>query len=119
MIQAFFKHKYTQYTFLSFCLVYVLILQFYHLNELPIIQWDESRLAVNAAEMYHSGNFLSTTYEYKPDYYNTKPPLMIWLQVLSASVFGMNELAIRFPSAVAGLFCILFYAFIVYVLSLR
>ena len=114
MIHAFFKHKYTQYTFLSLCLAYVVILQFYHLNELPIIQWDESRLAVNAAEMYHSGNFLSTTYEYKPDYYNTKPPLMIWLQVISASVFGMNELAIRFPSALAGFFCVLFCGWIIH-----
>lgn len=114
MIYAFFKHKYTQITFLSLCLVYVVILQFFHLNELPIIQWDESRLAVNAAEMYHSGDFLVPTYEYKPDYYNTKPPLMVWLQVLSASVFGMNELAIRFPSALAGFFCILFCAWIIH-----
>jgi 4-amino-4-deoxy-L-arabinose transferase-like glycosyltransferase len=114
MIHAFFKHKYSQYTFLSLCLVYVLILQFYHLNELPIIQWDESRLAVNAAEMFHSGDFLTTTYEYKPDCYNTKPPLMIWLQVLSASFFGMNEMAIRFPSALAGFFCILFCGWIIH-----
>ena len=94
--------------------MYVLILQFYHLNELPIIQWDESRLAVNASEMFHSGDFLTTTYEYKPDYYNTKPPLMIWLQVLCASVLGMNEMAIRFPSALAGLFCILFCGWIIH-----
>ncbi len=114
MIHAIFKHKYTQYTFLVMCLVYVVILQFYHLNELPIIQWDESRLAVNAAEMYHSGNFLSTTYEYNPDYYNTKPPLMIWLQVLSATLFGMNEMAIRFPSALAGFFCILLCGWIIH-----
>ena len=36
--------------------------------------------------------------------WNTKPPLMIWLQVASIHLFGFNEIAIRLPSALAGFF---------------
>ncbi len=93
---------------------FISFLQFYRLGELPIIQWDESRLAVNAAEMYHSGNYLISTYEGKPDLYNTKPPLMIWAQVMSIHAFGLNEFAIRFPAAMSGLLCIFLCGYIVF-----
>lgn len=114
MNRSVFKSPGFQYLFTGFCVLYILFLQFFRLNELPVVQWDESRLAVNAAEMYRSGNFLVSTYENQPDLYNTKPPLMIWLQVVSAYVFGMNELALRFPSAVAGFIAILFCGLMVY-----
>lgn len=69
----------------------------------PIIIWDESRLAVNAFEMYRTGWSLVTTYGFMPDLWNTKPPLMIWLMTLSLHVFGPSELALRLPSMIAGL----------------
>ena len=114
MNRSVFESQGMQYLFTGFCVAYILFLQFFSLNELPVVQWDESRLAVNAAEMYRSGNFLVSTYENQPDLYNTKPPLMIWLQVVSAYVFGMNELALRFPSALAGFITILFCGMMVY-----
>jgi 4-amino-4-deoxy-L-arabinose transferase-like glycosyltransferase len=95
----------------------VTYLQFYRLGHLPIIQWDESRLANNAVEMYLNKSFLITTYDQKPDLWNTKPPLMIWLQVASISVWGMNEFAVRFPSALAGLMGVLLIGFWVFKLS--
>ena len=61
-------------------LVYVPI--FGHLNTLPIRIWDESRLATNAYEMLKNGNFIVTYFDGKPDMWNTKPPLLIWLDVL-------------------------------------
>jgi len=36
--------------------------------------------------------------------WNTKPPLMIWCQVISMKLLGINEWAIRLPSALAALF---------------
>jgi len=99
---------------LGLTLGYVLFLQFYHLGELPIVQWDESRLAVNAAEMCQSGNYLVSTFEGQADLYNTKPPFMIWLQVASIHLFGLDEFAIRFPSALSGLLCIFLCGFIIY-----
>lgn len=106
--------KYISGLILAVSLAFILFLQFHHLGELPVVQWDESRLAVNAAEMYQSGNYLVCTYEGKPDFYNTKPPMMIWLQVGSIYVFGLNEFAIRFPSALSGFLCILLCGYIVY-----
>ncbi|MDI1234942.1 MAG: glycosyltransferase family 39 protein [bacterium] len=99
---------------LFFTLLYSILTQFYHLGKLPIVQWDESRLAVNAAEMAQSHNYFVTTFEQQPDLYNTKPPLMIWLQVLAIQCFGLNEWAIRLPSALAGLLTIWLVGVIIY-----
>lgn len=75
---------------------------FLHLNTLPIRIWDESRLAINAYEMFKNGNFLVTTFDNLPEMWNTKPPLLIWLQVGMFKLFGVNEVALRLPSAIAG-----------------
>ena len=69
----------------------------------PISRWDESRLAVNAIEMRETGLSLVTTYGFRPDLWNTKPPLLIWLMTLSMSAFGASEGALRLPSALATL----------------
>lgn len=69
----------------------------------PIVLWDESRLAVNALEMSRSGLSLVTTYGFKPDLWNTKPPLLIWLEAASIDVFGPAEWAVRLPSFLASL----------------
>jgi 4-amino-4-deoxy-L-arabinose transferase-like glycosyltransferase len=85
---------------------------FGYLNSLTIRIWDEARLAVNAFEMLKNGNYIVTYYDGSPDMWNTKPPLMIWMQVLSMKAFGINELAIRIPSALAAFFtCIVLLIF--------
>lgn len=86
---------------------------FLQLKKVPIRLWDESRLALNAAEMNETGFSLITTFMGKPDMWNTKPPLMIWLQVLCMKIVGVNELAVRLPSAIAGfLTCVFLLGFI-------
>jgi 4-amino-4-deoxy-L-arabinose transferase-like glycosyltransferase len=75
---------------------------FLDLGALPIRVWDESRVAVNAYEMGKSGHWFVSTYLWQPDMWNTKPPLLLWLQVLFSKPLGMGELAIRLPSAIAG-----------------
>lgn len=84
---------------------------FSHMESLPIKLFDESRLAINAYEMSKTGNLMVPTYEYQPDLWNTKPPLMIWLQVLGIKLFGTGELPIRLPSAIAALLTCLFILF--------
>jgi 4-amino-4-deoxy-L-arabinose transferase-like glycosyltransferase len=106
--------KYLAWLVLACSLSFIFFLQFHKLGELAIVQWDESRLAVNAAEMYQSKNYLVSSYELSPDLYNTKPPFMIWLQVASIHLFGLNEFAIRFPSALSGFLCILLCGYIIY-----
>jgi len=36
--------------------------------------------------------------------WNTKPPLLVWVQVLFMKVLGVNELSVRLPSAFAALY---------------
>jgi 4-amino-4-deoxy-L-arabinose transferase-like glycosyltransferase len=69
----------------------------------PIALWDESRLAVNALEMSQRGFSLVTTYGLQPDLWNTKPPLLIWLEAGSIDLFGATEWAVRLPSLLAAL----------------
>lgn len=75
---------------------------FYGLAAIDIWLWDESRIANNALEMLERGEYLTTYYDGKPDHWNTKPPLLIWLSVASMKVFGAGELALRLPSATAA-----------------
>lgn len=68
----------------------------------PANIWDEARLGMNAIEMMHPKHWLMTTYLGEPDLWNTKPPLLIWIQAACLSVFGINEWALRLPSAIAA-----------------
>jgi 4-amino-4-deoxy-L-arabinose transferase-like glycosyltransferase len=77
---------------------------FLHLYFLTIRLWDEARTAINAYEMYHSGNYLVPTYNGEADMWNLKPPLMVWLQVFFMKLIGINEWSVRLPSALAALF---------------
>ena len=88
-------------------LIIMAIPLFYKLGNDPIRMWDESRLSINAYEMHTEGNWIVTRYGGKPDMWNTKPPVMIWLQAVSMKLFGANELAVRLPSALAGIITML------------
>ncbi len=91
------------YVGISLLLLVAIFPLFNYLDALPIQKWDEARYANNALEMYTSHNWLVLTYDGSPDMWYTKPPLMVWLQVLSLNMFGINELAIRMPAALAAL----------------
>ena len=94
------------------CLALIAIPIFACLNKLPIMLWDEARLAINSYEMYKADEWLVATYRGAPDMWNTKPPFVLWFQILSFKIFGVNELALRLPSAIAGaLTCLLIYWF--------
>lgn len=75
---------------------------FTDLNTLVLRQWDESRLAINAYEMYKTGHYLIPHYRGHPDMWNTKPPLLIWMQALCMKLMGVGELAVRLPSAISA-----------------
>jgi 4-amino-4-deoxy-L-arabinose transferase-like glycosyltransferase len=88
-----------KYIFL-FLLIYMPVFGF--LETLPIRIWDEARVAINAYEMYRNGDLLVPHFQGEPDMWNTKPPLLIWFQVLGMNLFGVGELAVRLPSAIAA-----------------
>lgn len=85
-------------------LVLVSVPIFMHLGVHPVRIWDEARVAMNALEMFNNGNWLVTFYEGQPEAWNTKPPLLIWIQVALMHIIGPGELALRLPSAFAALF---------------
>lgn len=94
-------------------LVIISIPIFSHLDELPLQLWDESRLAMSAYEMSQSGNLLIPTFLRSPDMWSLKPPFMIWCMALSVKAFGVNELALRLPAALAAVAtCLLLFFFI-------
>ncbi|MFN4914586.1 MAG: ArnT family glycosyltransferase [Sphingomonadales bacterium] len=102
-IQSFLSEK--RYTLASLAfIVAVWVLVYIRTIPIPIIQqWDESRNAVNTQEMLQNGNLLVRYFQGKPDNWELKPPMLVWLQCLSAKIFGVTEFGIRFPSALAAL----------------
>lgn len=109
----FFLHKKNEVFLLGLLLVvlaYFPLFQF--LGSLPYRLWDESRQAYNAFEMYSKERYLVPHFEGMPDMWNTKPPLLIWLQVIFFNLFGISETSLRLPSALAGLAtCLLVFFF--------
>lgn len=85
---------------------------FLHLDALSLRLWDEARRGVNALEMARNGRWLVPHFLDAPDHWGTKPPLLIWLQAFFLKIIPSPELAIRLPSALAGLAtaCLLVWA---------
>ncbi len=72
----------------------------YNLGTPPLFDLDEGAFSAATWEMLKRGDFI-TTYlngELRFD----KPILIYWLQAASVSVFGINEWALRLPSAIAA-----------------
>lgn len=88
---------------LSFFLLLVAIPIFYNLAGPAIFIYDEAIYANNALEMAMHGDPWVLKNNGEISLYNTKPPLMIWLQCLMIKLLGPGELAIRLPSALAAL----------------
>lgn len=84
---------------------------FLQLDTLSIRMYDESRNAVSAMNMLENGEILVRYWAGEPDTWETKPPLLVWLQAGSMKLFGYNELAVRLPSALAALFTATFLWF--------
>ncbi|MBP6722342.1 MAG: glycosyltransferase family 39 protein, partial [Bacteroidia bacterium] len=70
------------------------------LNAAPLFDWDEINFAESAREMLVTGNYFQVQINFEPFW--EKPPLFIWMQVLSMKVFGVNAFAARFPNVVVG-----------------
>ena len=92
-------HKYLSRLPVVAVFLFCLVPLFYHLGTPAIFMWDEATYANNAIDMYRSNDPIVVRMEGHPDLYNTKPPLVLWMQTLSMHLFGLNEFAIRFPSA--------------------
>lgn len=75
------------------------------LGNVHLFDWDEINFAESAREMIVTGDYLTVQVDFKPFW--EKPPLFIWMQVLSMKLFGINEFAARFPNAICGIVTLL------------
>jgi 4-amino-4-deoxy-L-arabinose transferase-like glycosyltransferase len=78
----------------------VVLACFWQLGAVPLLDVDEGAFSEATREMLASGNFVSTTLDGEPRH--DKPILIYWLQAASVSLLGLNELALRLPSAIAA-----------------
>ena len=69
---------------------------------LPLIDRDEPRFAEASREMIQRGDYVVP--HFNNDLRLDKPPLAYWAQVVSYKIFGENDFAARFPSAIAAAF---------------
>ncbi|HEY3763114.1 MAG TPA: glycosyltransferase family 39 protein [Verrucomicrobiae bacterium] len=81
------------------------VITFYHLGVRPLQDYDEAIYAQVAHEAMQSRHQLGFTWlgnppMHRPILWFEKPPLMIWLTEAAYAVFGVNEFAARFWTAI-------------------
>jgi len=87
-------------TILLGLLLFYLLLYFVPLGSRPLAIPDETRYAEIPREMLATGNWVAP--HLNGLRYFEKPPLGYWLNAASLKVFGENEFAVRFTSALAA-----------------
>lgn len=73
---------------------------FLNLWGVPLFDLDEGAFAEATREILASGNFAATYLDGRPRF--DKPILSYWFQAVSVSIFGLNEWALRLPTAIAS-----------------
>jgi len=93
------------------------VFRVYHIDtNPPSLSWDEVSIGYNAYSLLKTGRdehgkFLP--YDTFVAYGDYKPPLAIYATVPFVAIFGLNELAVRLPSALFGTFTVLLSYFLV------
>src|SRR5438067_6391397 len=93
---------YVQSAFAKYATLFFAVLIFHTIGtwSIPLIDRDEPRFAEASREMIERGDYIV------PHFNNQlrldKPPLAYWAQAASYRIFGQNDFAARFPSAVAA-----------------
>jgi 4-amino-4-deoxy-L-arabinose transferase-like glycosyltransferase len=71
------------------------------LGGVHLFDWDEINFAEIAREMIVLGNYLEPHINFES--FTEKPPMFMWLQALSMTIFGVGEYASRLPNAIMGI----------------
>lgn len=100
------------YNFILLGIVFLAaILRFFQLGiNPPSLTWDEVAWGYNAYSLGidgkdEFGRFLP--YDYLESFGDFKPPMYAYLDILPVKLFGLNEFAVRFPSALLGVLTVL------------
>lgn len=103
------KKNWMYYSCFLLCTAGLIFMCFYRLDVAYVDSWDEARHGVNAYEMMQNGSYLTQTFNYQVDYWNSKPPLSFYGIMLGFRLFGYSVFGLRFYSAAAyvltGLAC--------------
>jgi len=102
---------------LIFIIILATVLRFYQLGQNPpSLNWDETAHGYNAYSILKTGRDeygyrLPLSFRSFDDY---KPPIYTYLVVPSIAAFGLNDFAVRFPSAALGVLTVIFTYFMVF-----
>ena len=80
--------------------LFALVLMFSKLEGNGLATWDDCFYAQKAKEIHETGSWMTMHYAGDPAFEN--PPFFIWLDALSFDLWGTNEYAAIFPSALFG-----------------
>ena len=102
-------HKYPQSCWLFSCL-WLLFLSCFaflgHLGSTGLVDETEPLFAEAARQMTVTGDWITPYYNGEPRF--DKPPLIYWLMAIGYQVIGVNEWAVRLPSALAAIALVIF-----------
>ncbi len=87
------------YRLILFCLAFINFIA--PLGIAPLFDLDEGAFSEATREMIESGNYITTYLNGNLRF--DKPILIYWLQAFSVKLFGLNEFALRFPSALSAM----------------
>jgi 4-amino-4-deoxy-L-arabinose transferase-like glycosyltransferase len=79
----------------------------YRLGSEIVTEWDESLYALSAWETATTGHWVAHRLLGAVDYYNTKPPLNVWLIAGAFKLFGTGLVALRLTSAISAWLAVL------------
>ena len=105
-------HKYPQSCWI-FSLIWLLVINWvafiWHLGSTSLVDETEPLFAEAARQMTVTGDWITPYYNGETRF--DKPPLIYWLMAAGYKLIGVNEWAVRFPSAMAAiaLVCFGFY----------
>ena len=87
---------------------------FWHLGDISLIDETEPLFAEASRGMYISGDWITPYFNGETRF--DKPALIYWCQAIAYAIFGVNEWAVRLPSALAalGLIGLTFYVLYYY-----
>lgn len=71
------------------------------LGRVYLFDWDEVNFAECSREMIKLNDYSRVYINFKPFW--EKPPMFFWMQSTAMKIFGVTELAARFPNAVCGI----------------
>ena len=95
--------------FLGLLFSIVFLSVFVNLGGVPLFDEDEGTYSEVTREMLENRDFVNPKLNGKPFFH--KPPMIYWTQAASVTLLGLNEFALRLPSAVAAIIwaVLLFY----------